>query len=210
MKNKTDKSEKTLLTAFLLSAPGPLFTGYAAFTSLSTTQISDFMRRLAELIALFTAYWVYRKIQRDKNIDEAKKSRMEQITDLCVGGVLCFSGLIILLVASLRFFISSPSGNVTMGLVIAILGLLTNSYFFFTYRSLANKDHDPIIISQAKLYSAKACIDFAVVFALSALTIAPESPYVKYIDILGSLVVAVYILHKGILTLVKHRNLRNA
>jgi chromatin segregation and condensation protein Rec8/ScpA/Scc1 (kleisin family) len=47
--------EKTLLTALLLSLPGPLVTGIAAITSHSTTQLADFMRRSSELVALFLA-----------------------------------------------------------------------------------------------------------------------------------------------------------
>ena len=63
-KEQSSSREKTLLTALLLSAPGPLFTGYAVLSSHSTTQLADFIRRGVELAALFISWWVFRQLQR--------------------------------------------------------------------------------------------------------------------------------------------------
>jgi hypothetical protein len=64
-KEQSSSREKTLLTALLLSAPGPLVTGIALITSHSTTQLADFIRRGVELVAIFISWWVFRQLHRN-------------------------------------------------------------------------------------------------------------------------------------------------
>jgi len=61
-KKQAASREKTLLTALLLSIPGPLVVGLAAVSSHSTTQLADFIRRSVELVALLLSWWVFRKL----------------------------------------------------------------------------------------------------------------------------------------------------
>ena len=74
--------EKTLLTALLLSAPGPLVLGYAALAGNSTTQLADFVRRTIELVALFLSWWVFRRLQRDTSLSQGDQSRLEHAAGL--------------------------------------------------------------------------------------------------------------------------------
>jgi divalent metal cation (Fe/Co/Zn/Cd) transporter len=201
VEQQTSKGQKTLLTALLLSAPGPLVTGISVFLSLSTTQFADFLRRTTELVALFASWWIYRKLQRNKDMEQAQVSRLEHLANLYVGGSMGVSGVILFIVALIQISADRAAGNVTMGLIIAILGLITNTWFWFRYRSLTREKYDAILSAQQSLYRAKASVDFCVVTALMAVAIAPTHPVTKAIDIIGSVIVACYLLWNGIKTI---------
>ncbi len=196
--DKRSKSERTLLTALLLSAPGPVVTGISIILSCSTTQIADFLRRSTELVAIFVSWWIYRKLQRNNELDGAEQGRLERLAKLCVGGAMGCSGVVMLTIAAFRLPSYEPYGNVIMGLVIAVLGLLTNTWFWFRYRALTREHFNVVIAAQQKLYRAKSCVDFCVVTALTAIAIAPVHPVTRYVDILGSVIVACYLLWNGL------------
>lgn len=191
------RGEKTLLTALLLSSPGPLVTGISAAISLSTTQIADFLRRSTELVAIFMSWLIYRKLQ-NTDLGDGEQLRLERLADLLVGGAMCCGGAIMLMLAIARLSTYEPGGSVALGLVIAVLGLLTNTWFWFRYRALAREQFNAVIAGQRELYRAKSCVDLCVVIALSAVAVAPLHPTTRYVDVLGSMIVACYLLLTGV------------
>jgi divalent metal cation (Fe/Co/Zn/Cd) transporter len=190
--------ERTLLIALLLSAPGPLLTGLAALSSRSTTQLADFIRRSTELVALLLSWWVFRRLQRDTALGEADRSRLESAAGLGVAAAMICSGTAMSVVALSRLSTFEPGGRVASGLVIAVLGLVTNVGFWWRYTHLAREHYSAIMAAQQKLYRAKASVDLCVVTALSAVTVAPAHPATRYVDILGSIAVAGYLLWSGL------------
>jgi divalent metal cation (Fe/Co/Zn/Cd) transporter len=196
--NQSFKREKTMLISLLLSSPGPIITGIPAIVSHSATQIADFLRRTAELIALFVAWWIYRKLQRSIVSDDTYRAHMERIANLTVAGAMMCSGIAMLVVGVTRLLVYKASGNVIMGLIIAVLGMLTNSWFWWRYRNMTGEQFDPVISGQQKLYRAKACVDLCVVIALTSVAVAPNHTATKYIDALGCIVVACYLLYNGL------------
>ncbi len=196
-KPQATKSERTLLTALLLSAPGPIVTGVSFLTSFSATQMADFLRRTTELVAVIASWLIFRKLQLGRVDDAAGKTRLERLVNLWVGGTMACSGIVMLLIAVIRLTSYTANGNVAMGLVIAALGLLTNTWFYFRYRSLARVEFNAVVAAQQKLYRAKSCVDLVVVVALAAVAIAPTHPAIRYVDISGSALVAIYLLWNG-------------
>lgn len=190
--------EKTLLMALLLSMPGPLVTGLAAISSHSTTQLADFIRRSVELVALFLSWWVFRRLQQNTKISKEDQSRLEHAVGLSVAGAMICSGIVMLVVAISRMSVYEPSGNVIPGLIIAVLGLLTNGWFWWRYTVLNREQYSSVIAAQQNLYRAKAFVDLCVVIALAAVAVAPEHPVTRYVDILGSVTVAGYLLWSGL------------
>jgi divalent metal cation (Fe/Co/Zn/Cd) transporter len=203
-KEQSSNREKTLLTALLLSAPGPLATGMALVTSHSTTQLADFLRRGVELAAIFISWWVFRRLHRDATMDEARQARLEQAAGLSTAGAMVCSGVVLLVVALSRLSVFEPGGNVILGLTIAVLGLVTNVWFWRRYAMLTREQYSAVIAAQQQLYRAKASVDLCVVAALAAVAIAPAHPATRYVDILGSVTVAVYLLWSGSRTAQKH------
>jgi divalent metal cation (Fe/Co/Zn/Cd) transporter len=188
--------ERTLLAAVLLSAWAPLSTGIAVYFSRSTTQLADFARRTAELMALLVSWLVYRHISRRQPSREVR-ARLERMANISVAVTLTISGLVMLGLALSRISEFQPGGNVYPGLAIAALGLGVNGWFWQRYRRLNREAPNAIIAGQSRLYRAKCLVDLCVLVALIAIAIAPGHILTRYVDILGTGAVAVYLLVSG-------------
>lgn len=197
-RTSVSRREKTMRISFLISSAAPIVTGITAIMSRSATQIADFLRRTAELTSLFISWWVYRKLHKETEYDDMYRVRMERIADITVSGAMICSGAAMLVVGVSRLFIYKISGSVIMGFIIAILGLLVNSGFWWRYSAMIRERFDPIIAGQHKLYRAKVFVDVAVVVALASVVVAPSHPITKYIDALGCIIVSIYLLYNGL------------
>lgn len=189
--------EKTLLAALLLSVWAPLATGVAVILSHSTTQLADFIRRTVELVALFVSWWIFRYLFRKKKPGPGERARLEKFAGLVTAAALGCSGMVILAVALTRLTAFEPGGNVYPGLAIAGLGFLTNAWFWRRYTRLTREQYSPIIAAQRQLYQAKAFVDLGVITALASVAISPTHPVTRYIDIMGSIMVVMYLLWSG-------------
>lgn len=196
---KSKSGERTLLASVLMSSPGPIVVGAALFFGRSSTQLADFIRRTAELIALIVSWVVFRIVQNKDELSLARKVELERIANSCVGATMCLSGPIILVAA--LFSSNIGQGNVIPGLVIAVLGIIVNSWFWLRYRRLNQEDPNAIFAVQSKLYRAKSLVDFCVVVALATVAVAPGTPFARYVDLVGSIIVSGYLIVNGIITI---------
>ncbi len=193
--------EKTLIAALLLSMWAPLTTGIAVLLSRSTTQLADFIRRSVELMALFISWRVFRYVEKKRGVSPGQKAHLEKIAGLSVTVALCLSGLVMLIITLTRIDTFEPGGNVYPGLAIAILGLITNSWFWRRYTKMTLEHYNPVIDSQRLMYRAKTVVDFCVIIGLASVAIDPAAPATRYIDALGSLAVSIYLVWSGMGTL---------
>lgn len=201
MNNKS--SERTLLASVVLSSPGPIVVGIGLFFGKSSTQLADFIRRSAELIAIIVSWAVYRVTHKNTEYDENHRLHLERIASHCVGAAMCLSGIAMLLVALL--YPAEEKGNVIPGLVIAILGVTTNTWFWIRYRMLNKANPNSILAIQSRLYSAKAVVDTCVATALIVVAVSPGSRAAYFMDIAGSVAVALYLLINGAVTIFRKK-----
>ncbi|NLW16253.1 MAG: cation transporter, partial [Firmicutes bacterium] len=159
------------------------------------TQLADFVRRTAELVALFVSWMVFRLVHRQVQPDDAYKERWERVANGCVGAAMVLSGIGMLCIALLTS--NRQRGNVIPGLVIAVLGMITNTWFWLRYSKLNRSDPNPILAGQSKLYRAKSLVDACVTIALTVVAVAPATPAAWYVDLLGSTIVAIYLVANG-------------
>ncbi|NLY11022.1 MAG: cation transporter [Firmicutes bacterium] len=190
-----NSGERTLIASALLSSPGPLILGVALFFGRSATQLADFVRRSAELGAIIVSLIVFRILNKDSNPSVEQKNRLEYLANFCVGTAMCLSGLAMLLISI--FSISKEKGNVIPALIIAVLGVITNTWFWLRYRKLNRLNPNGIFAVQSRLYMAKSAVDICVTTALTAIILAPAAPATKYLDLGGSIIIAVYLLVTG-------------
>jgi divalent metal cation (Fe/Co/Zn/Cd) transporter len=196
-KEQAATRQKTLLVALLLSMWAPLATGIAVLLSTSTTQLADFIRRTMELAALLVAWLVFRYIaQKEPTAEE--KVRLEKLTGLITTGALISSGLVVLIIALSRVGSFEPGGNVYPGIAIAGMGLATNTWFWRRYARFNLEQFSLIMDTQKNLYRAKAFVDLCVLAALSSVAINPDHFATRYVDILGSVAVFLYLFWSGI------------
>ncbi|HHV58943.1 MAG TPA: cation transporter [Clostridiaceae bacterium] len=200
---KTKSGENTLLASVLLSSPGPAVLGVGLMLGKSSTQLADFIRRTAELAAIIISWYIFRATNKDDEENAIKKAKLEGIANYCVGLAMCLSGIVMILIALLSGH--AEKGNVILGLVIAILGATTNSWFWFRYRRLDKAGPNAILAVQSKLYRAKSLVDICVCAALASILILPGSVVSYYMDIAGSVVVAMYLLISGAIILFRRK-----
>ncbi|WP_343089486.1 hypothetical protein, partial [Methanocalculus natronophilus] len=127
------RRKKTLMLSIFFSSFGPIVTLIAFFMNTSTTQLADFFRRTAELFVLIVAYKVFVLSHLDTVSDEKAES-LEKMQKKLVGSVLYLSALTLFILLIYNIINPSiPSGNVTLGLSIATLGILFNGTFWLRY-----------------------------------------------------------------------------
>ena len=94
-------------------------------------------------------------------------------------------------------------GNVIPGLSIALLGVIANTIFWRKYKKLNKQEPNAILAVQARLYRAKSLVDSCVTIALLSVALFPESPISYYLDLVGSVIVALYLIWCGIQTILE-------
>src|SRR5690606_28324767 len=129
------------------------------------------------------------------------KAKLERLANTAVGIAMCIGGLAMLAVAFRTT--AGEKGNVIPALVIAALGVAFNAWFWLRYRKLDRANPNAIVAVQTNLYGTKTIVDTSVTAALATVAIAPASPAAAYMDIAGTIVVAVYLVGNGAVTAFK-------
>ena len=189
----------------LMSSYGPVILGLGLRIGHSSTQIADFTRRTAELLALIAAFAVYAVTNRRQDMAETQKRALERKGNLFTGIIMCISGLSMLLLSILSE--DTDKGNVIPALVIAFLGVVANAIFWRRYTALYQRQGNAILGVQARLYGAKTAVDACVVTALATVLILPGTKASFLLDRIGSLLVALYMIRCGVMTIKEQRNL---
>ena len=195
---------RTLLLSVLMSSYGPVILGLGLRVGHSSTQIADFTRRTAELSALIVAFIIYAVTNKRQELAEAEKQALERKGNLFTGFIMCISGLSMLLLSILSP--DTDKGNVIPALVIAFLGVVANSIFWRRYTTLFHRLGNAILGVQARLYGAKTAVDTCVVIALAAVLILPGTKVSFWLDRIGSLLVALYMIRCGMMTIREQEN----
>ena len=197
MKNQKSGA-KTLLWSVIMSSPGPLVVGLGLISGRSSTQIADFVRRSAELLAIVMAFAVYRLTAKNGECNEEKRNVWERRSNAFVGSMMCLAGAIMALLALTAA--KGDKGNVIPGLAIAVMGVVANAIFWRKYTRLNRTEPSAILAVQARLYRAKTLVDVSVTAALLSVLIAPQSAFSHLLDTIGSLIVAGYLASCGVKT----------
>lgn len=194
---------RTLLWSVIMSSPGPLVVGLGLLAGRSSTQIADFVRRSAELLAIIMSFVVYQVTTKDGACDEGRKQRLERRSNAFVGVMMCVGGSLMIALAFLSE--QTDKGNVIPGLAIAVLGVIANTIFWRKYTRLNKREPNAILEVQARLYRAKSLVDGCVTAALLSVAVVPGSAVSYWLDLVGSIVVAAYLVWCGIRTVWENR-----
>ena len=199
--DKKKSGFKTLLLSVILSSPGPLVLGLGLTVGRSSTQISDFTRRSAELLAIIASFVVYCITMRDPSMDADRKKKIESGSNIFVGIIMCISGISMIVLA----FISDneDKGNVIPAFAIALSGAIVNSMFWRKYSSLHKENGNVILEAQSRLYGAKSIVDTCITLTLLVVVLFPGQRISFYFDIIGSILVSAYMIRCGIKTVVQ-------
>lgn len=196
---RSRSGSRTLLMSIIMSAPGPLVVGLGLIAGRSSTQIADFFRRSAELLAIVASYITYRRTNRDAGMDTVLKARIERCSNLFVGGLMCVSGIFMVIFAV--FGGNTEKGNVIAGLTIAAMGAVTNTIFWIRYTVLSRNGESTILAVQSRLYRAKSLVDICVTGVLIVVILLPGTEVARWFDMAGSAAVSLYLVWCGAITI---------
>lgn len=203
MEQEKKSSFRTLLLSVLFSASGPIVLGIGLTVGRSSTQLSDFTRRMAELLALIVALAIYVVTNKNDGMEEARKRSLERRGNFFTGIIMCVSGVSMILLALLSG--NEDKGNVLPAMIIAFLGVVANSIFWQRYTALFRRQGNAILGVQARLYGAKTAVDVCVTTALAAVLMFPGTQVSYRLDMVGSLLVSLYMISCGIKTILEQR-----
>jgi len=195
---KNTSGNKTMLMSVLMSSPGPLVVGLGLLVGQSSTQLADFVRRSAELLAIIVAFIVYTITNKMSESEWEKKAKYERLSNQFVGAMMCISGIFMMITTF--WAPSGEKGNVIPGLSIAIMGVIANTLFWRKYTKLGKETNNAILLVQARLYRAKSLVDICVTTALLTVALLPGSTISYYFDIIGSIIVEIYLIWSGVKT----------
>ena len=196
-RDNTKSGARTLLMSVLMSAPGPLVVGLGLMAGKSATQIADFVRRSSELLAIIMSFVVYKMTIGSS--DEQRRILLERRSNAFVGAMMCLGGAFMIALAFMSG--NADKGNVIPGLSIAVMGVIANTLFWRKYTLLNKKEPNAILAVQARLYRAKSLVDTCVTIALLSVTMLPGSPVSAWLDRIGSVIVALYLIWCGVRTI---------
>lgn len=180
-----------MLMSVIMSAPGPLIVGAGLIAGKSTTQLADFIRRSAELMAIIVSFITY-ELTGKKEWSREKRLLNEKRSNAFVGLAMLLSGVIMLCIT--LFSKSKETGNVIPGLAVALLGVAANTIFWQKYKILGRKQNNSILLVQSRLYRAKSLVDLCVTTALTAVLLFPGTSLAVNLDKVGSAVVSLYLV----------------
>ena len=201
MEKEKKSSFRTLLLSVLFSASGPIVLGLGLMVGHSSTQIADFTRRTAELLALIVALIVYVVTNKRQEMAEERKKDLERKGNLFTGTIMCISGLSMLVLAILST--DGDKGNVIPAMVIAFMGVVANAIFWRRYTMLARRQGNSILSVQARLYGAKTAVDICVTSALAAVLAFPGTNASYWLDKASTALVSLYMIRCGIKTILE-------
>ena len=192
---------KTFIFAIIMSAPTPLIIGLSFLIGRSSTQIANFIRKTMEFLAILISFVVYLITQSKGFNDDVKKQSLERQSNRFVGLMMTLCGVVMLVIT---FLIKhEDNGNVLPVLAITVYGGAINLMFWIRYSRLNKATRNGILAVQVRLYRAKTMIDASVVIALLPVFIVPESTLSYWFDIVGSVIVALYLIWSGVRTIYK-------
>ena len=173
----------------------------------SATQVADLIRRTAELFGIIAAYITYLITNKAPGRDPSEKEKIEHISHIFVGMMMYISGIVMFVLD----FVANDAecGNVIPGLIIAFTGAVANGVFWVRYTKLNRELKNGVLEVQARLYGAKCLVDSCVSAALLVVALLPGTAFAYYFDLVGSALVAVYLIYCGARTLVQSSKAEN-
>ena len=196
----TRKKELTLRFAVVTTFVSLLPTAFFALNSNSLILLADFLRCFVEFGAILASWLIIRKVAKgNSDYFDYGFGKLEQFASLAVAAALFISCIAIILLSIHRFYHPEPVENVILGLIFAVLSVIGNAALWLYNKNLAQKEYSPILVSQWRLFRAKAFSAVVVAISLFLAWSAVKSPYLIYADPIGSLILAGFLLHSAIM-----------
>lgn len=183
----------TSMASLILCAASMVLKIVTAIMGRTSIQMIDSARSIVETIAVLI-WWMICSRKFSDAIDGRKRERLDVIIRACI----VLSGVLIAIFASIRFSKGSThSGALLPGVLLSLFGMVDNGIIAILYAR--NKDADPEIITQRRLFTIKSVADASVAMTLIAMMLAPDAAGIGTVEFVSSLVVAGMMIMTGVI-----------
>jgi divalent metal cation (Fe/Co/Zn/Cd) transporter len=160
--------------------------------------LADLLRSAGEFFAILLSWCVI--VQVARNDDAAYNyglGKLEQLASLVVATALFASFVVVFGTGFTRLLHPEPLENPYFGLVFAVLGTLGNGFVWMKDFQICQRSPSPVMEAQWKLFRAKTIATAIVVLTLGTSVVSTNSALALYLDPIGSLVLALFLLHSS-------------
>ena len=189
------EKERSVRTGWLLGLIG-LFPGVVSVViGHSTTILADFFKTACETFANFLAWLSLRRVAKGKTgVYQYGYGKLENMSSLVVAGAMVIAFAIVFYGAIDRIRHPAPVGQVWLGLLTTSIAFALNVWLWLKNYRLARKDPSPIMESQWRLFRTKVINNLSTILVLGLSVLLRPYSWSLYIDPLGSLIVASFLL----------------
>ena len=189
------EKESSVRTGWLLGLIG-LFPGVVSvIIGHSTTILADFFKTACETFANFLAWLSLRRVAKGKTgVFQYGYGKLENMSSLIVAGAMAIAFAIVFYGAIDRIRNPAPVGQVWLGFLTTSIAFALNVWLWLKNYRLARKDPSPIMESQWRLFRTKAINNLSTILVLGFSVLLRPYSWSLYIDPLGSLIVAGFLL----------------
>lgn len=192
------KRERVLFWTVVVTFLSLLPSAYGAYISNSTALLADLLRSTGEFFAILLSWCVIVQVARnDAATYNYGLGKLEQLASLVVATALFASFTVVFGTGISRLLNPEPLENPYFGLLFAALGTLGNGFVWMKDYQLHQKSPSPVIEAQWKLFRAKTVATSIVVITLGMSVLSTHSAFSIYLDPIGSLVLALFLLHSS-------------
>jgi ferrous-iron efflux pump FieF len=192
------EKEHSVRTGWLLGLIGLFPAVVSVIIGHSTTILADFFKTACETFANFLAWLSLRRVVKGKTgVYQYGYGKLENLSSLTVAGAMIIAFAVVLYGAIDRLRHPAPVGQVWLGLLTTAIAFVLNVWLWLKNHRLARQDPSPIMESQWRLFRTKAINNLSVISILGLSALLRRYPWSFYMDPLGSLIVAGFLLYSA-------------
>ena len=159
----------------------------------TSIQIIDSARSVVETSAVFV-WWV---ICSGRTAAYKSRQKREQL-DRTIHLFIIISGVPMTVFAVFRYFNGvTHSGKLLPGIFLSAIGMIDDGIVAFMYAR--NRQADPEVITQQRLFTVKSCADACVVGTLVTMMLAPGFPALGIIELISAVLVSAMMIVTGLM-----------
>lgn len=192
-----NNSTKTIKKAAFIGIAGATISGIVAHTGSCSTMYMDFCRSLIECITTVVSFLVFNYISNN-NVSCQREKELQERIRVITGIVMIFTSILLATVSLLSFSQVSKEGNNIPSIITTTIVIFINFSILRNYKKSLNNKFDHIIKAQYTMYRSKIIINTFVLSILLIMTLAPSWNMVNYIDLIGTLIMSIFIFTEGL------------
>lgn len=184
----------SLVTTFCSLIP----TIYASVISNSAALFTDALRCSVEFLAIAITWLIARHISKESfRIYNYGFGKLEHLCSLAVACAMLAAFAVASFSAFMRLLNPQVVVNSGFGLLLSILSVAGNFFVWRRNVSVNLVAPSPIVASQTRLFLSKTLASLVVFVALLASSLSGATPWVQYLDPLGSIILAGFLLYSS-------------